>query len=138
MALISLLQLTDRLGRTLDATQETQAEAFIDDASALVLQIANLDTDWTDADVPAAVIPVVVNMVRRAVENPRGLTSEQIGNYQWQASSGSSASSAIYATTQERRIIRRAAGHLSVGTVALEGYLQGGYGPSAFEEEFEF
>ena len=136
MALITLVQLTDRLGRPLDATQETQAEAFIDDASALVLQIANLDTAWTDADVPDAVVPVVVNMVRRALENPRGLTSEQIGNYQWQAAAGSS--SAIYATAQERRIIRRAAGHLSVGAVSLEGYLLTDIGPSAFEREFEF
>lgn len=135
MALITTTQLTDRLGRVLDATQTTQAEAFIDDASALVLQIADLETDWTDADVPDAVVPVVVNMVRRALENPRGLTSEQIGNYQWQASAGSSA---IYATTQERRIIRRSAGKLSIGTVALEGYLLTDIGPSAYEREFEF
>lgn len=135
MSLISLTQLTDRLGRTLTETQETQAEAFIDDASALVLQIAQLDTDWTDLTLPEAVVPVVVSMVRRALENPRGLTSEQIGNYQWEAAPGSMS---IYATTAERRIIRRAAGVLSVGAVTLEGYLNAGGVGSAFEEEFEF
>lgn len=135
MALITTTQLTNRLGRTLTATQETQAEAFIDDASALVIQIAQLDTAWTDATVPDSVVPVLVSMVRRALENPRGLTSEQIGNYRWEAAPGSLS---IYATTDERRIIRRAAGVLSVGTVTLEGYLNAGGVGSAFEEEFEF
>lgn len=135
MALITTTQLTDRLGRTLTTSQETQAEAFLDDASALVLQIANLDPEWTDVTLPDAVVPVIVGMVRRALENPRGLTSEQIGNYQWEAAPGSQS---IYATTQERRIIRRAAGSLSVGTVTLEGYLNNHGILSAFEEEFEF
>lgn len=135
MSLITTSQLTARMGRDLTETQETQAEAFIDDASALVLQIAQLDSDWTDITLPEAVVPVIVSMVRRALENPRGLTSEQIGNYQWQAAPGSMS---IYATTQERRIIRRAAGVLSVGAVSLEGYLNTGGAMTAFEEEFEF
>ena len=125
MALIDLETYGVRVGTDYDesspGTVEDQISAFIDDASALVLQIANLDTDWTDSTVPAAVVPVIVNMVKRAVDNPRGLTGEQLGDYQWQSSGGSQ--TGIYATREERRIIRRAAGTLSVSSVALEGYL---------------
>lgn len=125
MALIDLETYGVRVGTQYDesspGTVEEQINAFIDDASALVLQIAALETDWTDSTVPAAVIPVIVNMVKRAVDNPRGLTGEQLGDYQWQSSGGTQ--TGIYATREERRIIRRAAGTLSVATVALEGFL---------------
>lgn len=134
MSLISLSQYGTRVGVDYDESSpgatEEQIEAFLEDASAIVNLIAFGTTEddyWTDWDasgdnpVPAAVIPVIVNMVRRALENPRGLTGEQLGDYQWQAASGTQ--TAIYATREERKIIRRAAGTLSVGTVQLEGYL---------------
>lgn len=125
MALISILDYGVRVGEeyadSSPSTEEEQILAFLDDASALVLQIAALDTDWTEATVPAAVVPVIVNMVRRAVENPMGLSGEQIGSYQWQSSAANA--TAIYTTRDERRIIRRAAGSLGVGTVTLEGYM---------------
>lgn len=134
MSLISLSQYGTRVGVEYDesspGTTEEQIEAFLDDASALVNLIAfgNTTADyWDDYDesgsnpLPGAVVPVIVNMVRRALENPRGLTGEQLGDYQWQAASGSQ--TAIYAMREERRIIRRAAGSLSVSTVQLEGYL---------------
>lgn len=137
MSLISLSQYGTRVGVEYDesspGTTEEQIEAFLEDASAIVNLIAFGTTEadyWTDWDassgsddnpVPNAVIPVIVNMVRRALENPRGLTGEQLGDYQWQAASGTQ--TAIYATREERKIIRRAAGTLSVGTAQLEGYL---------------
>lgn len=137
MSLISLSAYGTRVGVVYDedspgATEE-QILAFLDDASALVNLIAFGTTEddyWTDYDassppatndVPEAVVPVIVAMVRRGIENPRGLTGEQLGDYQWQAASATQ--TAIYATREERRIIRRAAGRLSVGTVQLEGDL---------------
>ena len=121
MALISIDQYQDRVGTTFAGAEATRVNALIDDASALVLQIADMDPEWTDLTVPAVVVPVVVSMVRRSLENPLGLSGEQIGAYQWQASSGNA--TAIHATLRETKIIRKAAGRLGVGTVQLEGYM---------------
>ena len=125
MALISITELNERLGRTLAGTEETLALALIDDATALVLQIAagnGDEPDWTSPSAtPDVIVPVVSNMVRRAMENPRGLSGEQLGDYQWQAGAGGAVT--IYATRAEERIVRRAAGRLGVGTVYLEGDL---------------
>lgn len=119
MALISVEQYGVRVGIEFDAEdsspslEQEQIEALIDDVSALVLQIANLDTAWTLSTCPSSVVPVVVSMVRRAVENPRGLSGEQLGDYQWQAGQGVTAAT-IYATKREERVIRRAAGRAPV------------------------
>jgi hypothetical protein len=138
VGLISIEQLEARLGRALAGNEEDQAEAFIDDASALVLQIAagqGDEPEWTSPnDPPATIIPVVTSMVRRALENPRGLSGEQLGDYQWQAGQGGQVS--IYATSNERRIIRRAAGVLGVGTAQLEGDLAIDTTVSDFEEQW--
>jgi hypothetical protein len=119
-ALITVDDLLLRPG--FDGVDESQAGAVIDDASALVLAIADLDTDWTTATVPAEVIPVLVNMVRRGLHNPRGLTGEQLGDYGWQAQNAVAAAG-IYATRQERRIIRKAAGTLGAMNAELDSDL---------------
>ena len=130
-ALITFEELTARPG--FDGVNETEAEAVIDDVSALVIAIADLDTAWTAETVPAEVIPVIVSMVRRGLSNPLGRTGETLGDYTWQGSAGG-----LYATKQERGIIRRAAGMLSAKTVPLDSDLPlppwrtGG----AFEDEF--
>jgi hypothetical protein len=134
MSLISLSQYGVRVGTVYDesspGTVEEQIQAFLDDASALANLIAFGPTTadyWDDADesgdnpLPDAVVPVIVNMVRRAHDNPRGLTGEQLGDYQWQATA--SGQTSIYATRAERSIIRRAAGKLGVAALSLEGYL---------------
>lgn len=120
--LIQVSDLTDRLGRSLDETETTQAEALIDDASALIRDVADDDflNDSGTLDVPPSIVPVVVTMVRRALENPRGLSGEQLGSYSWQAQGQQAA---IYANRNEKRIIRRAVSKLGVGTAQLEGYL---------------
>lgn len=104
-----------RLGRALTADQTAQVEALIQDASALVRRIAEGALDAIDSlTVPADVVPVVVAMVRRAVDNPRGLTSERLGDYQW-----TGAGQAIYATDEEAAIVRRAVGLSVIGEVTL-------------------
>lgn len=103
--LITLEMYTVRLGRTLNTAQSNQASAFITDASALVRRIANGELDAADSTtVPAAVVPVMVGMVRRGIENPRGVGSERIGDYQW-AGGGS-----LYATDEEAAIIQGSVG----------------------------
>lgn len=105
-ALITLSMYTVRLGRSLNTAQSAQAEALIDDASALVRRIAQGALDATDSTtLPAELVPVVVGMVRRGIENPRGVNSERIGDYQW-ASLGQS----IYATDEEAALIQGSVG----------------------------
>lgn len=132
-----LIQVTDletRLGRTLSSTQTTQAEALIDDASALVGDIADTDflDDAGDLDVPPAIVPVVVKMVRRELENPRGLTMETIGGYTWQSQTQGGPGT-LYATRSEKRTIRRAVSKLGAGSAQLEGYMP--LRTFAFEDE---
>jgi len=134
-ALITVEQLLARPG--FDGVDEASAEAVLEDVSALVLQIAGVDPPWTAETVPAAVIPVVVAMARRALLNPMGRTGETLGDYTWQAAGQSAAG--LYATRREERIIRQAAGRLGAGTVTFESDLPlppsraGGFG---FENEF--
>lgn len=137
MALITVAQYEARAATSYAGDELTKVTALIDDASALVNLIAFGTTTadyWDDTTVPDAVVPVVVSMVRRALENPRGLSGEQLGDYQWQA--GQSTSQTIYATRPERRIIRRAAGTLGVGSATLEGYLTTRSVLSEFEEDW--
>lgn len=112
--LITLEMYTVRLGRTLNAAQTAQAEAFISDASALVRRIASGGLDTVNPDnVPSEIIPVVVGMVRRGIENPRGINSERIGDYQWSGGGG------LYATDEEAAIIQGAAGLNVIREVTL-------------------
>jgi len=111
-----------RWGRTLTATEITQVEALLTDASALVLDIADLTTNWTAATLPAAVLPVICEVVRRAFDNPAGLQGETIGDYTWRgAKAGAQAeeTSGVYLTPAEKRTVRRSAGRLAVGAVTL-------------------
>ena len=113
--LIDVSDLETRLGYDVEAGQ---AEALIDDASALVREIAGWDDTEPDV-VPAAVVPVVVNMVRRGLDNPHGHESEQVGNYRYSGAK----TEGIFATRREAWVIRKSAGKLGVGTVELEGYM---------------
>lgn len=123
--LITLSQWTDRTGRTLSASEATQVDALIVDASGLVVDIVN-DADVTDlwdagtpGTVPAAVVPVVVNMVRRGFDNPNGYTSESVGGYSYNGDAGTG----IYATRDEVRVIRRAVSTSGIASLNLDSYL---------------
>lgn len=122
--LITVDQFTDRTGRTLTVTQTIQVEAFITDASALVADIIN-DGDVTDTweaatpgSVPASVVPVIVNMVRRALDNPHGYTSESVGSYNYNGGR----TEGIFATRDEARTVRKAADKSSVGSMNLDSH----------------
>lgn len=128
--LITVADLETRLGSSLGETESAQAEALIDDASALVRDVAEDDfiNDDGALDVPPEIVPVVATMVRRSMENPLGRTGETLGDYSWQQqpSGGAGMPATLYPTRREKRIIRRAAKKLSVGTMTLEGYLPHG------------
>lgn len=134
MALISVADLETRLGRALDAAETAQAEAFIEDASALVMDIAR--TDFVNAEtgaveVPPAIVPVIVAMVRRALENPLGRTGENLGDYGWQMNVGGVSPATLFSTKREIRTIRRAVGQPRYGTVPLEAPMPTGYAPTS-------
>lgn len=99
-----------------DDVDSTEATKLIEVASGLVADVASPEI-LDPATLPPAIEGVVVSMVRRGLDNPRGLTGEQLGDYQWQAQG---AQSAIYPTRNEKRVIRRAVGTLGVGAVQLE------------------
>jgi hypothetical protein len=91
-----------------------RAEAALDDATALAL--AEVSTTraqrWT-VEAPAVVSLVVLKAARREFENPRGLTTETIGEH----SAGLTDSSGVYLTAREIAQIRRAATGRSGGFV---------------------
>lgn len=120
MALLTVTELEGRLGYTLAGGLATQAARLIDDATAIVRQIAEGTLDTVDSpNVPAPIVTVMVSMVRRAMNNPLALSGEAIDGHQWQASG----STGVFANKWETKTIRRAVGVLGVGTVVLEGDL---------------
>jgi len=126
-ALVSLEEFAARLGG-IAAADEERAQAALDDASALIRVEAGTE-DWVDDEgaletVPDVVVAVCVAVAGRAFRNPDGLRSEQIGTYS--VSYGDTTSTAVYLTAADRRIIRRAVGLMSLGSIELES----GYAPN--------
>ena len=73
--------------------------------------------------VPGMVVIVCCEAVRRAYDNPQGLTGETVGNYSWR---GSVAGGSVYLTADEQRAIRKLVhqrGAFSVDTYGEVGYL---------------
>ncbi|WP_329097021.1 hypothetical protein OG979_17490 [Actinomadura citrea] len=114
MALVTYEQLAAYPG--FEGKTEADVSALIDGASALVSLVAQ-PADLDAATLPPAIVPVLVAMIRRGLSNPLGRSGEQMGDYGWQAAGGGES---LYATPREERIIRRAVGQLSAGTVTLE------------------
>lgn len=116
--LITLAELETRLGAPV--ADPDQATAFIQDASALALQIIN-DPDTTDgwnpaeSTVPRTVVPVIVAMVRRSLDNPHGFSSESQQGYSYRGAS----TAGVFATAAEAGQLRAAAGQGSPRAVDL-------------------
>lgn len=122
--LINVGQFEARLGRSLTATQLFQAESLIADASALVVDIVNdvaVTDTWDVGSVPPAVVPVVVSMVRRAIDNPAGFSQQSAGSF----SVSSPNTSGLFATRDEIRAVRKAAGTSGIASLNLDSYLLG-------------
>lgn len=123
--LITVAQWTDRTGRTLSASELTQVGALIEDASALVVNIvadATVTDVWdaaTPETVPGAVVPVVVAMVRRGLDNPHGFSQENADGYSY----SSAATSGVFASRHEAREVRKAASKSPVAALNLSSHL---------------
>lgn len=103
-----LIAVDDLDARQVEYVDETQAQAAIDDASAVARACVAPVLDAVDTpDAPAVVVAVVVGMVRRVLSNPRGLQSETLGDYTYAA--GTNAVATLLPTTRERRLLRQAA-----------------------------
>lgn len=123
--LITVQQWTARTGRDLTNTEYVQVEALIEDASALVANIVNDATvtdTWDATDpgtVPGAVVPVVVAMVRRGLDNPHGFTQENADGYSYSVAS----TTGVFATRYEAREVRKAAAKSPIGALNLSSHL---------------
>ena len=117
MSFVTIDQFEVRYGAPI--SDQDRVEALLEDACAQVEDIAG--ESYTEDNIPAAIVGVVVTAVRRAFDNPGGLIGETIGNYTWQA--GRSSGAGVYFTPQELKIIRRAAGKMSVSSLTLEGFM---------------
>jgi hypothetical protein len=111
-ALADLADFEARYERDLSDDEEGRIAVLLEDASAIVRDAADDDFDV----VPDTVVVVVCEMVRRAFDNPAGVQSETVGNWSWRLGS---AQPGLYLTPQERSMVRRAAGKLSVSAASL-------------------
>jgi len=122
-SLVTIGEFETRYGASID--DAGRAQALLDDASALVREVAGFDyvnalTGELDG-VPTGLVGVVCDVTRRAYDNPAGLESETIGDYTWRA--GTFRGAGAYLTDDERRRVKRAAGKMSVTSVSLTKYM---------------
>jgi hypothetical protein len=116
----TLATIAELSARTGEISDLSRALALLADASALIRAEANYT--WIDADgepetVPALIVMVCCKVVERVLSNPDGLSGEAIGGYSAQFSN---ASTDVYLTKQERRLVRKAAGTTPIGTIELQ------------------
>lgn len=96
MALATISNLADRLGRDLTDTETRQATALLDDATAIIL-----DRFPQYATTPTAASTAVCSaMVLRVLRNPEGKRSESIDDYSYTIDSARSAGE-LYMTENE-------------------------------------
>lgn len=122
-ALATVADLEARLGAQVDNVE--QASALLDDASGLI----RLEVDpvtWVDEDgsleaVPQVVVTICCKAVKRALANRDGLMqrSETIGSYTSAEMFHGTQPSDVYLTAAEKRLVRRAAGRKTVGTLLV-------------------
>jgi hypothetical protein len=120
MSLPALASLNDLLPLVGSVTDDGRARALLAYASALIRTEAG--EDWVDTDgnldgVPDIIKMICCKVVERSLSNPMGLTAEAVVNYR--AEYGNS-SSDLYLTKQERRLVRKAAGSVLIGSVELQ------------------
>lgn len=105
---MGLISVSDLDVRQVEYADTTQAQAAIEDASAVARACVSPVLDSVEApDAPAAIVALVVGMVRRVLANPRGLQQETLGDYSFAA--GSNAVATLLPTKRELRYLRSAA-----------------------------
>lgn len=121
-ALASVQEVETRLGREITGSDLGRVAALLDDASALVRDVAG--TTWVDTDgvehpeqVPNSIRYVVLRAVDRAMRNPDGFSAESDGDYSYQRTG---VEPGIYLTPGEEKAIRRAMGRTGLWTQPVE------------------
>lgn len=105
---MGLISIADLDARQVEYVDSAQAQAAIDDASAVARACVEPVFDLVEEpDAPASVVAVVVGMVRRVLTNPRGLSQESLGDYAYMAGSNSVAT--LLPTRREKNLLRKAA-----------------------------
>lgn len=114
MTLATVEQMASRLQGGIATGDYERAEAALNDASALVLDLVDDDTRtrW-ETDPPTAVVAVVCQAAIRGFMNPHGIRSERQGDYQYELESATG----IILTDDERRTVNRAAGRTDVRAI---------------------
>lgn len=101
MALATLIDLADRLGRDLTATEERRATAWLDDATALILKrFPQYSTTPTDISTK-----VCCAMVLRVLTNPDGKRQESLDDYSYTVDSSRSTGE-VYLSEEEADELR--------------------------------
>ncbi len=123
-------ELAEILGVTFDDAQTTRATWYLRIISGFVRMYAcddMVDPDDPDtACVPDAILGVIISSYSRAIDNPRGLTSERIADYQWTSSPAAGAANfatGLYLSNAEVEIIRNATGCGGLGTIEFGAYM---------------
>lgn len=116
MALPAFAQIDDLDARRpggVKSTDHARAQAALQDASSLI-RVETNSTWMSDDDAPVLLattpdmfLSVACSAARRALDNPDGIQSESLDGY---AISLANASSDVYLTAAERRLVRKAAG----------------------------
>ena len=105
MALANLIDIEDRIGRSLTSTEARQATAWLADATALILrrfpQYATTPTDISTK--------VCCAMVLRKLDNPNGKRQESLDDYSYTIDSSRSRGE-IYLSDEEAEELRPATG----------------------------
>src|ERR1041384_3753744 len=119
-ALASIADFEARLPGSLADSDMARAWAALDDASAWIR--AEAGEDWLDDDnvlesVPGAIVAICVAVARMVFDNPGGATPESVDGYSYNRAN---ASSDVFLTASERRMIRRALGRSGLGAITLE------------------
>lgn len=105
---MGLISVADLDARGVEYADAAQAQAAIDDASAVARSyVAPVLDDVSAPNAPGVVTAVVVGMIRRVLTNPRGLAQETLGDYSYAA--GANAVATLLPTARERRLLRQAA-----------------------------
>jgi hypothetical protein len=123
--LATIWQLEQRTPGGIAEVDLPRALAALEDASAWIRAeaVSLTGEDWLDdagalETVPGAVVAVCCTVARRILDNPEGLLQESIAQYSY---SRTNATTDIYLTKGEQKMLRRALGIGSMSTITLEG-----------------
>lgn len=105
---MGLVSVSDLDARQVSYVDSAQAQAAIEDASAVARACVEPTFDDVEApDAPAVVVALVVAMVRRVLTNPSGFAQETLGDYSY-ATAGAGVAT-LLPTLREKRLLRKAA-----------------------------